>query len=231
MNSFDSLELPPNCETIVYANILTVTKWDWDYAECLDFQKKAQAFIRENRSLKIYIFCNHPHVFTLGTGNERGQKDLVEFQPEDEKKLSFPLFKIRRGGGVTFHYPGQWIFYPIVALSPKNNLEELMCWMLKEVASILRESFNVENVLAAKKLMGVWVDRRKIASIGLGVNRFVTEHGLALNLQKDELMSRELRKISPCGLNFSTYLSLEELNSKNDNLQKFHELFYGRLFS
>lgn len=230
LQQFEGLTLPQNAEVKAYDNILTVTKWNWDYADCLQFQQQSQAFIRDNKDKKIYIFCNHPHVFTLGRGNERGEDGLVEFSQEQNEQLSFPVFKIKRGGGITFHYPGQWIFYPIVAVSPSYNLENLMCWMLKEVANTLKESFGVTEAIAAKKLMGVWVNRKKIASIGLGVNRFVTEHGLALNLQSDAKMSEELKKIYPCGLDASTYLSLEDLNNQSDNIEKFHQLFQVRLF-
>lgn len=227
---FETLTLPKDCHTQVQDNTLCVTKWNWDYADALAFQQQAQSFISKHKDKKIFIFCNHPHVFTLGRGNERGEENLVDFDQRIESNLSFPLYKIRRGGGITFHYPGQWIFYPIVAIRPDFNLENLMCWMLKSVATTLKEDFDVAEAITANKLMGVWVNRRKIASIGLGINRFITEHGLALNLQNDEKMFAELRKVFPCGLEYTTYLTLEELNQRSDNLQAFHQKFLERLF-
>lgn len=230
IGEFSSLPLPERSETEIFGDILCVTKWNWDYQQALDFQVTAQNFVRENKSKKIYIFCNHPHVFTLGTGNERGDDTLIDFNEAEQTLLPFPLFKIRRGGGITFHYPGQWIFYPIVAINPKNNLQDLMGWMLKQVADVLREEFKVTNILSAKKLLGVWVGRNKIASIGLGANRFVTEHGLALNLQSDKKMFAELKKIHPCGLTATTYIDLESINHKADNIEKFHQAFLASLF-
>ena len=139
--------------------------------------------------------------------------------------LKYPLHHIRRGGGVTFHYPGQWIIYPITQLTPKNSLDKVMCGLLKCVGNVFAEKFLVKDVLSAKKLMGVWVNKRKIASIGLGVDRMITEHGLALNLHSDENMFQEIRKISPCGMSSDTYISLEELNGEKDNIRKFHQYF------
>ena len=178
---FQNLRIPLDCEAIVKENILYITKWNWDYLECLEFQKQAQEIIRKHRDHKIYIFCNHPHCFTLGRGNERGRDDLLDFDETVIKKLKFPVHKIHRGGGITFHYPGQWIFYPIVSINNSYNLDEHMCWLLKSVKENLRDNFKLEKVMATKKLLGVWHERKKLASIGVGLNRFVTEHGLALN--------------------------------------------------
>ena len=79
--------------------------------------------------------------------------------------------------------------------------------------------------MATKKLMGIWHGRNKLASIGVGVNRFVTEHGLALNLKFDEAMLLELQKISPCGINPTTYSCVDNiLPLKSDKLiERFHE--------
>ena len=185
-SKFSSLKIPEDATVDISGDILYVKKWMWDYEECLVFQKKSQEFIRNNRNLKIYIFCNHPHCFTLGRGNERGQSDLIDFDLNLVDQLDYPVHKIHRGGGITFHYPGQWIFYPIVAINSTYTLEDHMCWMLRSVKEVLRDHFGLPKVMAAKKLMGVWNDRKKLASIGVGLNRFVTEHGLALNLIWDE---------------------------------------------
>ncbi len=224
---FSEVTPPRDADVSIHNNTLYVKKWNWDYQDCLLFQKSAQRFISQKRKLRIYIFCNHPHCFTLGRGNERGQSELVDFNPELENKLNFPLYKIHRGGGITFHYPGQWIFYPIVSINENYSLEDHMCWQLKTVKEVLKSTFNLGNVMAAKKLMGVWYERQKLASIGVGLNRFVTEHGLALNLVYDKTMFNELLKINPCGMNSETYTSLDKIKDiSTDNLiEKFHQSF------
>ena len=195
------------------------------------FQKKAQEYIRKNRKLKIYIFCNHPHCFTLGRGNERGEDNLIDFNPAIIDSLDFPVHKIHRGGGITFHYPGQWIFYPIVSINERYNLDDHMCWILKSVSSVIRSEFGVEKVLSAKKLMGIWFEKKKLASIGVGMNRFITEHGLALNLVTDPKMFDELVKINPCGMDSTTYTCLDSLITVKDSnlVSLFHTQFLNFL--
>jgi lipoate-protein ligase B len=204
-----------------------VTKWNWEYSECLSFQKQAQKFIQNNRKLKVYIFTNHPHCFTLGRGNERGDDTLVPFEKETAKDFKFPLYNIHRGGGLTFHYPGQWIFYPILALKESFALGDLSWWMLKSVQKTLSEKFYIDNVITATKLMGVWRNKQKLASIGIGASRFVTEHGLALNLIYDKKMFDEVNKTSPCGINPETYTSVDRIinNDSNNLIAVFHKHF------
>ena len=229
-NKFSSLSLPEGAQIEERGDILFVKKWNWDYESCLQFQKEAQELVRKNRSLKVYIFCNHPHVFTLGRGNERGDDTLVDFNPALMPTLSYPVQKIHRGGGITFHYPGQWIFYPILSIGPSYSLDDHMCWLLKSVTKVLKEDFGLENVMTAKKLMGVWKDRKKLASIGVGVSRFVTEHGLALNLIKDEEMFAELGKINPCGMSHETYESVDTyIPHTQDLIELFHQRFLASL--
>jgi lipoyl(octanoyl) transferase len=217
------------------ANILIVTKWNWDFKDCESFQQKCQLFIQKNRNLKIYIFTNHPHCYTLGRGNERGEDSLIDFDPELESSMEFPLYKIHRGGGVTFHYPGQWIFYPIVALKESLSLDDISCWLLKSVKTVLTEDFFISDVITAKKLMGVWRKKQKLASIGIGVSRFVTIHGIALNLVYDDKMFNELQKVSPCGMAPQTYtcanivISQGETNQNLGPVELFNEKFISRL--
>ena len=116
-------------------NSLIVTKWDWDYKEALDFQKQAVQTLKESPKLQVFIFCSHPHCFTNGRGlQKRAGKvvpGLVEFDKNIISELPYPYHEISRGGGLTFHYPGQWIFYPIVNLTAKKfTLPVLMNWTL-----------------------------------------------------------------------------------------------------
>jgi lipoyl(octanoyl) transferase len=227
-NRFSEIELPSSCESEVRNNTLLVKKWNWDYEKALAFQKQAQAFIQKNRDLKIYIFCNHPHVFTMGRGNERGIEGLVELTNEQRKSIKYPVHKIHRGGGITFHYPGQWIFYPIVAVKESFSLGDLTCWMLKSVRDVLTNELGIQDVITANKLMGVWKNKSKLASIGVGLSKFVTEHGLALNVLNDENMFNELKKINPCGIDPTTYITAESQMSDvdpKDLIEKFHKAF------
>lgn len=223
---------PSEADITIINNTLLIKKWNWYYLDCLNFQKQAQEYILKNRKDKIYIFTNHPHVFTLGRGNERGVEDLSELTSEQIEKLGFPLHKIHRGGGITFHFPGQWIFYPIVSINESYTLENHSNWLLKSVRDVLDFDFGIDNVITANKLMGVWKDRAKLASIGLGLSRFITEHGLALNIYHDKKMFDEVYKINPCGISPTTYTTVDSLIKNNENLlNKFHEAYIKRLLS
>ena len=91
---------------------------------------------------------------------------------------------------------------------------------------VLEEKLGVENLLTAKKLMGIWKDRQKVASIGVGVSRFVTEHGLALNLEFDKKMFQEVQKISPCGMSSKIYKTIDSFDIDSKNLlEKFHNFY------
>ena len=224
---FSSLSIPKDCEVSLKDNILHITKWNWDFKDCEAFQNEALKIVRKNKSYKVYIFCNHPHCFTMGRGNERGEDDLIEFDPAIESELNFPLHKIHRGGGITFHYPGQWIFYPICSIGDQYTLDDHMCWILKSTTKVLKENFDLADALTAKKLMGIWTDKQKIASIGVGLKRFVSLHGLALNLVHDKEMFDALEKINPCGLNSEVYICLDQKKPRYiENLvQNFHQSY------
>lgn len=227
---FSSLIIPENCDVIIQGKTLCIKKWNWDYQNCLEFQKQSQELVRQHRDHRVYIFCNHPHCFTIGRGNERGRDDLVDFEESLADNLSFPLFSIHRGGGITFHHPGQWIFYPIVSISQNYTLDDHMCWLLKSVKENLKINFGLDKVMATKKLLGVWHERKKLASIGVGLNRFVTEHGIALNLVYDKKMFSELIKINPCGMDSQTYMAVDQLIENRLNLiNHFHESYFSEL--
>lgn len=224
-------EIPKDAQVIEQENSLIITKWNWEFSDCEAFQEECRNYVEKNKNYKFYIFTNHPHVFTLGRGNERGRDDLLDFDESLIDSLPFPLHKIHRGGGITFHYPGQWIAYPIIAVNNSYTLEDHMCWLLKNVKEILSNDFKIDNVITAKKLMGVWKDKKKLASIGVGLKRFVTLHGLALNLEFDEKMFNVLQLINPCGMNSNTYVCADQFVDGTNLVNKFHEVFLEKLIN
>lgn len=223
--------LPKDASIVESENQLILTKWNWDFKECETFQERAREFVEKNKNYKIYIFTNHPHVFTLGRGNERGREDLIDFDEGLINSLPYPVYKIHRGGGITFHYPGQWIAYPIVAVNKNYTLDDHMCWLLKNTKAILTDELGIENVITAQKLMGVWKDKKKLASIGVGLKKFVTLHGLALNLIYDKEMFDALKLINPCGMNSETYICADQFVEDDNLLEKFHNIFVNKLIS
>lgn len=208
------------------------TKWDWDYNEYLIFLSQCLPFLRENPQLGFSIACSHPHCFTNGSGlqKEKGKilDGLIAF--DDQIKLPFALHQIKRGGGLTFHYPGQFIYYPLFHMNRlKSSPPRIMIKMLIIAKEILEKKFLIED-LDYQKLLGLWYkSNTKIASTGMGLEYYVSTHGMAFNFHHDQLMFETLQKIHPCGIQGETYSSLEKIFSgpinKSEFTNNFHDVF------
>lgn len=212
-------------------DIFFVEKEKWDYQKAWDFQKRAVELVGQNPRLKIYIFCSHSEVLTYGRGLQKPRKgesfDLIDQKPSEMHNLPFPLYQIERGGGLTFHHPGQVIFYPIRMLNPKTlSLSSMVDDMLLFSQEIL-ESHGLDNLTYQRSLLGLWRENRKLASVGIAIKRLVTYHGLALNLSLQNELLSSLAKLNPCGLEIGTYSSVQnELNRKvprEDFISQFKE--------
>lgn len=153
--------------------------------------------LREKRRLgeipDTVLVVEHPPVITLGA--RRSANKLIA-EPADLANRNIDIVNIRRGGGTTAHNPGQLVFYPIL------NLQELALGISEYVRTLeiigieLLEEFGVRSE-QRKGLVGLWVGPRKIASIGVRVSKFVTHHGMAINIHNDLTIFETL---VPCGL-------------------------------
>ena len=130
------------------------------------------------------ILVEHDHVITLG------RKTTPEnFRPQD-----IPVFKVERGGDATYHGPGQLVGYPIVKL-PTPNVQ-VFVRDLEDVLIEATKKFGVDSA-RVEGHPGAWVGEKKVASIGVAVDRWVTYHGFALNVNTDLSF---FHLIKPCGL-------------------------------
>jgi len=207
---------------------ILVTKWNWPYAEALEAQKMAIQFVKENPKEKVLFFCNHPHVYTLGRGLQKsGGKvlpDLVDFSEDDKLKLGFELFKINRGGGLTFHCPSQWIIYPIINLNIQAwSLSKHYHWILGETTKALQH-LGIKSCHYDIGHAGIWNEGSKLGSIGVGIERFVTCHGLALNVLEDNVMMNDFSKTNPCGLRPTIYKSVDQFLPNAISVEEFNEV-------
>ena len=171
------------------------------------------------------IFCSHPPVVTLGRATEEG--DLQGWQGS--------VVKSSRGGKATYHGPGQLVIYPIVHLGRPHRhlaLRDVQGY-LRLLEKVLIQTLAMHYDLKAESQphpTGVWVGEKKVASIGVAVKRWITYHGVALNLGPDPLA---FQGIKPCGFTPETMASLEELLAlplkrerlKEQLAQRFFELF------
>jgi lipoate-protein ligase B len=164
-----------------------------EYKKAWDLQLDLWAKRVQGQLPDLLLFLEHPHVLTLG---RRGNRNHLLASSETLGKLNIPVFHIERGGDVTYHGPGQLVVYPILDLKEYGwklvryieQLEEVIIRTLSDFGiSGKRDSLN----------RGVWVDREKIASVGVAVKRWVSFHGLALNVETDLTY---FNLINPCGL-------------------------------
>lgn len=160
------------------------------------------------------IFCEHPHVFTLG---KSGDESNLLIAKENLESIQATYVPINRGGDITYHGPGQLVVYPILDLENFfTDIHKFMRGMEEAVIHTLAE-FGIESG-RIEKLTGVWLDisdplkARKICAMGVKMSRWVTMHGLALNVNPD---LNYFNYIVPCGIPGKGVTSMEkELDSK-----------------
>ena len=156
------------------------------YEECHALQTQLVEARAEGRIGDVLILTEHEPVVTVGRGT-----------PEEAiPSLDIPVVQIERGGEATFHGPGQLVAYPILQLAGERRDLHRYLRDLEEVAIGVLSEFDLTGERRAG-LTGVWIGDRKICSIGVAVRRWVTYHGLALNLHTD---LEAFRGFKPCGL-------------------------------
>jgi lipoyl(octanoyl) transferase len=144
-----------------------------DYAAALALQDALVAARREDLISDTLLLLEHPHVFTLGRGAD--PRYLLQERP------GVPVYRISRGGQVTYHGPGQLVAYPILKLEGRDRDIHLY---LRRLEQTMIDALAELGVAAGRRvgLTGVWVGERKIGSIGVGLRRWITLHGFALNV-------------------------------------------------
>ena len=213
---------------------IIIKKWNWDYKLAHQFQRTCLELMEASPKIRIIICCSHPQVFTNGRGLQKPKKgetlNLVEFDRSLANKLPFPFYQIERGGGLTFHHPGQMIIYPIVRLNPKTlSLSKMINDLFDFAISTLHE-WGLDGLSHEHKLLGLWHGDKKIASMGIAIEKLTTFHGMALNFYKDEKMKSALNAVNPCGMSAETYTSIEELMELgNKTLDQFADSFLQKM--
>ena len=165
------------------------------YDSVLDLQMRLveEACRCEEELARLLLVEHDPPVITLGRGAERRH---VLADPEVLTAEGIELRKSSRGGDVTYHGPGQLVAYPILRLDLHGRDVHGYLRDLEEVLISVLERFGIKAD-RCEGYTGVWVDDRKIAAIGVAVRRWVSYHGLALNVDLD--LSR-FNLIVPCGI-------------------------------
>lgn len=160
------------------------------YADGLKFQEQRVAEILAGTAPETVLLLEHEPVYTIG--RLRDQSSL-----KAAASLPYPVFETNRGGQATYHGPGQLIGYPLLDLTQRGRDLHAHLRALEEVLIRVCAHF---GVIAGRRenLTGVWVENRKMASIGVGVRKWISMHGFALNVTKASLPP--FFAITPCGL-------------------------------
>jgi lipoate-protein ligase B len=174
------------------------------YEAALKLQQGLMQARAEGRIGDVLLLLQHPSVFT--TGRFEGEEDMV-VPRERLAREGIAVFHTNRGGGATYHGPGQLVGYPIInlkedGLGVREYIQKLEAVIIKLLLALGIQGHRVAEY------PGVWVGEKKVCSIAVHVSRSVTTHGFALNVTND---LRYFRYIKPCGLAGEVMTSVSEL--------------------
>jgi lipoate-protein ligase B len=164
-----------------------------DYREVLQLQHQLREKRLKGNIPDTALIAEHPAVITLGA---RQSANKLRANREDLAHRHIDVVDIRRGGGTTAHNPGQLVFYPILHLQQLGLGISEYIRQLEAIGIELIQKLGVHSS-RRKGFPGLWVGPRKIASIGVRVSKFITYHGMAINIQNDLSI---FDFIVPCGL-------------------------------
>lgn len=220
-------------QEVIYKNLGLI-----DYKEAWDIQED---LFKETIDLKIRIrngetglqtknyilFCEHPHVFTLGKSGDK-QHLLLDQNGLDDKNATF--YEINRGGDITYHGPGQLVVYPIFDLDHFfSDIHKYLRFLEEAVIETLAE-YSIKSG-RVEGLTGVWIDgdtpkARKICAMGVKSSRWVTMHGIGFNINSD---LSYFSHIIPCGIQDKAVTSLERELGKPVNLDEVASILKDKL--
>ncbi len=183
-----------------------------EYVRTYHLQARLHELRCQGKIADTVITVEHEPVFTIGRS---GSASNVLVPPKVLQHEGISVYDTERGGNITYHGPGQLVVYPIIDLRSQGcdlkryirNLEQSVIGFLARLGIVAERRAGFP---------GVWVGSRKIASVGVYVKRWITRHGLALNVDVNKC---HFGMINPCGMNIEV-VSLNELTEEKYSLAK-----------
>ena len=176
-----------------------------EYQRALDIQKTLVKKRLDDSVTDTLLLLEHPHVITLGR----------QTKPGDVLDNSMPIVEIDRGGSATYHGPGQLIGYVIIDLRRKGI--SVPTFITKIHESLIRTLSELDIKAERKrKKPGIWIEQKKIASIGLSVRNWITYHGFSLNVDTD---LDKFKIIRPCGFDSQIMTSINYNKKKKHSME------------
>jgi lipoyl(octanoyl) transferase len=204
----------------------------WDFQETIfnnTIQEKIQIRNGDNslQTKNYLLFCEHPHVFTLGKSGSESNLLLNELELEQEAAT---FYKINRGGDITYHGPGQLVAYPIFDLDHFfTDIHKYMRFLEEAVIQTLADFGIISG--RVEGLTGVWIDgdtskARKICALGVKSSRWVTMHGIGFNVNSD---LNYFTHIIPCGIDDKAVTSMQQELGRKLDLQEVSNVLKNKL--
>lgn len=181
------------------------------YKTAMKFLNRRVELIKIGKARDLLWILEHPTIYTAGIRSQN--KEILD------KKIK--IIKTNRGGKITLHNPGQKIVYFAIDLNKKKkDIRNLVSILEKSIIQFLKKYKIKSN--ADRKNIGIWVNKKKIAAIGIKISKWVAYHGCSINIKNN---LSDYKKIAPCGLDNKKITSLknEGVNSflkVNENLKK-----------
>lgn len=218
---------------VIYQNLGLI-----DYKEAWDIQEKLfKGTVDQKISLRKeltteptknhILFCEHPHVFTLG---KSGDKENLLLDDQQLKTNEAVFYEINRGGDITYHGPGQLVVYPILDLDHFfSDIHKYLRFLEEAVIQTLAE-FDIDAG-RVDGLTGVWIDgdkptARKICALGVKSSRWVTMHGIGFNVNSD---LSYFSHIIPCGIQDKAVTSMKQELGKEVDFNKVSSVLKEKL--
>jgi len=179
------------------------------YSYAIDFLEKRLAQINEKKGNELFWVLEHPKIYTAGTNYK--ENEILD--------KSIKITKTNRGGKITYHGPGQRIYYFVINLNNRQkDIRKFITQIENTIIDTLKE-YNIDS-FSDRKNVGIWIEKskkiKKIAAIGIRVKKWIAYHGFSINVDND---LNNYNKIIPCGI----------INKEVTNLKKIKDQSYVKL--
>jgi lipoyl(octanoyl) transferase len=199
------------------------------YLEVLDLQRRLVELRQENLVVDTLLLVEHEPVITLG---RRGNRANILSTSVELASEGIQVHPVERGGDVTYHGPGQLVVYPIVHLTQRNLSVRSFVDLLEETIIQVLADFGIDAGREPQH-RGVWVSHLKVAAVGVAIRRWVSFHGIALNVSPK---MDHFCHINPCELRSEQVTSMAKLLGETPSMEevvhkvvgRFVELFPGK---
>ena len=179
---------------------IKISKEKIPYKTAVNYLEKRVQEVKNGKKDDLLWILEHPLTFSAG----------VRSSNLDVLDKNIKLIRSKRGGKITLHNPGQKIIYFVIDLNKrKKDIRRFISFIEKSIIDFLK-TINIKS-RADKKNIGIWVDKKKIAAIGVRVSKWVVYHGCSININNN---LSDYKKINPCGLDNKNITSIQEIKKK-----------------